>query len=71
MFMNDPDLVARYNYDAFVPEKFGPWLRFDASPPLGEVASDFPLWELDGAETRLSAVWSQHIYTVVEFGSFT
>ena len=69
--MNNSELVTKYNYDAFVPEKFGPWLRFDASPPLGEVAPDFPLWELDGAETRLSAVWSQHTYTVVEFGSFT
>ncbi len=26
--MEDHDLVARYNYDAFVPEKFGPWLNF-------------------------------------------
>ena len=69
--MNDSDLITRYNYDAFVPEKFGPWLRFDASPQLGEVAPDFPLWELDGTETGLSAVWSQHTYTVVEFGSFT
>jgi hypothetical protein len=69
--MNDSDLITRYNYDAFVPEKFGPWLRFEASPPLGEVAPDFPLWDLEGAETQLSAVWSQHTYTVVEFGSFT
>jgi hypothetical protein len=51
--------------------EFQPWLRFDASPPLGEVAPDFPLWDLEGAETQLSAVWSQHTYTVVEFGSFT
>jgi hypothetical protein len=50
--MNNSELVTKYNYDAFVPEKFGPWLRFDASPPLGEVAPDFPLWELDGAERR-------------------
>ena len=69
--MSDADLTTRYNYDSFVPEKFGPWLRFDASPPLGEVAPDFPLWELDGTETRLSAIWSQHTYAVVEFGSFT
>ena len=69
--MNDSDLITRYNYDAFVPENFQPWLRFDASPALGEAAPDFPLWELDGAETRLSAIWSRHTYTVVEFGSFT
>ena len=41
-------------------------------PKIGEKAPDFPLWQLeDGAETSLSAVWSSHMYTVVEFGSFT
>jgi hypothetical protein len=69
--MTEPDLIARYNYDAFVPEKFEPWLKFSASPPLGQVAPDFPLWGLDGGETRLSEIWSSHTYTVVEFGSFT
>lgn len=69
--MTDPELIIRYNYDAFVPEKFEPWLNFTASPPLGQVAPDFPLWELDGGETRLSTIWSRHTYTVVEFGSFT
>ncbi len=69
--MRDPDLLARYNYDEFVPEKFEPWLNFEASPPLGEAAPDFPLWDLDGRETSLSAVWSRYTYTVVEFGSFT
>lgn len=69
--MSDADLLSRYNYDAFVPEKFEPWMRFDASPPLGQSAPDFPLWQLDGTETRLSAIWSQHTYTIVEFGSFT
>ncbi len=69
--MNESDLMARYNYDAFVPEKFGPWLNFDASPPLGRPAPDFPLWRLDGSEMRLSDVWSAHAYSVVEFGSFT
>lgn len=68
--MND-DLLRRYNYDKFIPEKFEPWLNFDASPPLGDQAPDFPLWRLDGNETRLSAVWAQHKYTIVEFGSFT
>jgi hypothetical protein len=66
------DLIIRYNYDAFVPEKFQPWMRFDSSPPLGQRAPDFPLWKLkDRSETRLSEVWSTHKYTVVEFGSFT
>jgi hypothetical protein len=46
-------------------------VAFDTSPPLGQKAPDFPLWELDGSETRLSAVWSRHTYTIVEFGSFT
>jgi hypothetical protein len=69
--MRVPDILARYNYDEFIPEKFGPWLNFSASPPLGRPAPDFPLWDLDGAETRLSAVWTRHTYTVVEFGSFT
>lgn len=69
--MSDTDLLRRYNYAEFVPEKFKPWLNFEASPPLGVPAPDFPLWRLDGAETRLSEVWSGHAFTVVEFGSFT
>jgi len=69
--MSDSDLLSRYNYDAFVPEKFMPWMRFSESPPLGEPAPDFPLWQLDGTTTTLSAIWSSHTYTVVEFGSFT
>jgi hypothetical protein len=69
--MDDSDLISRYNYDEFVPSKFQPWMRFDASPPLGQPAPDFPLWTLDGSETRLSEVWSRYAYTVVEFGSFT
>lgn len=68
--MND-DLLARYNYDEFIPEKFEPWLNFEVSPPLGGQAPDFPLWRLDGSETRLSDVWAEHRYTIVEFGSFT
>ncbi|RME88564.1 MAG: hypothetical protein D6770_06710 [Anaerolineae bacterium] len=67
----DEDLLSRYNYDSFVPEKFGPWLNFENSPPLGEPAPDFPLWTLDGEETRLSTVWKDHLYTIIEFGSFT
>lgn len=69
--MPDDEFIARYNYDAFVPEQFEPWMNFAASPPLGQSAPDYPLWELDGMETRLSAVWSRHTYTIVEFGSFT
>lgn len=76
------DLRQRYNYDAFVPAKFEPWMQFDFSPSLGVRGPDFPLWQLDaegetaGAETmdaavRLHNVLAQHTYTVVEFGSFT
>ncbi len=69
--MTDGDLVRRYNYDEFIPAKFEPWMRFESSPPLGQSGPDFPLWDLDGTETRLSTVWSQNLYTIVEFGSFT
>lgn len=69
--MVQDDLVTRYNYDEFVPAKFGPWMRFHESPPLGRPAPDYPLWDPEGRETRLGAVWSQHAYTIVEFGSFT
>ncbi|MBZ0267026.1 hypothetical protein K8I85_02620 [bacterium] len=69
--MTDRDLLERYNYDAFVPEKFEPWMRFAESPPLAEPAPDFPLRTLDGAETSLAAQWKEHRHLVVEFGSFT
>ncbi|RMG90274.1 MAG: hypothetical protein D6706_19935 [Chloroflexi bacterium] len=69
--MSNSDLIKRYNYDEFTREKVLPWLNFEASPPLGQKAPDFPLWHLDGTETRLSEIWSQHLYTIVEFGSFT
>lgn len=65
------DLLSQYNYDAFVPEKFTRWMNFEASPALGKPAPDFPLWHLDGRETRLSKIWAESILTVVEFGSFT
>jgi hypothetical protein len=65
------DLLKRYNYDEFIPEKFEPWMRFDESPGLGQPAPDFPLWDLDGTQRILSETWSQHTYTIVEFGSFT
>jgi hypothetical protein len=69
--MAAPDVIRRYNYDAFIPETFRPWYNFEASPALGQPAPDFPLWHLDQSETRLSAIWSHHTYTIVEFGSFT
>ncbi len=65
------DLIERYNYDEFVPEKFMPWMRFGESPSVGDRAPDFPLWNLDGVETSLSEIWGANLYTVVEFGSFT
>ncbi len=69
--MHDPDLLSRYNYDEFVPAKFGPWQRFHESPPLGERSPDFPLWDLAAKETSLSEELSNHAFTIVEFGSFT
>lgn len=70
--MADNDLVIRYNYDEFVPEKFEQWLNFENSPPLGQEAPDFPLIRMeDEARVYLSDVWSTHVYTIVEFGSFT
>jgi hypothetical protein len=70
--MPDPDVIARYNYDEFTPEKVLPWLNFESSPGLGQRAPDFPLWQLeDGRQLRLSDLWSKHTYTIIEFGSFT
>ena len=69
--MTDSNLLAEYNYDEFIPAKFERWLNFQASPPLGEPAPDLPLWDLAENATRLSAIWSRHLYTVIEFGSFT
>jgi len=65
------DLIARYNYSEFTRDKVLHWLRFDESPVVGQRAPDFPLWHLDGSRTSLAEVWSNHAYTVVEFGSFT
>jgi hypothetical protein len=69
--MSNQNLVQRYNYDAFVPEKFEQWLNFDASPPLGQLVPDWTLWTLDENATSLHTIIAQSIYTVVEFGSFT
>ncbi len=63
--------VAAYNYDEFVEEKFGRWMRFDESPPLGEPAPDFPLTSLAGETVQLSDVWRDAAWSIVEFGSFT
>ena len=69
--MSEQDLTTRYNYDEFTPEKVLPWLSFEQSPPIGETAPSFPLWYLDGTATSLNDLWSSHVYTVIEFGSFT
>lgn len=77
-----PDLLRFLNVDGLLDEH-GPWestgrdvnralaIPYSHSPTLGAPAPDFPLWDLDGNETTLSAIWEQHTYTVVEFGSFT
>lgn len=69
--MSESSLVERYNYDVFIPDKFEPWLNFETSPPLGQAAPDYPLWNLDGELTSLSEIWKNNLYTIVEFGSFT
>ena len=69
--MTDSELLARYNYDEFKPEKVVHWINFQNSPLLGKNGPDFPLWDLDEQKTSLSQIWQQHLYTIVEFGSFT
>lgn len=69
--MDNTDLIAKYNYDSFVPENFEPWNQFDQSPPVGVAAPNFPLWDLEEHQTSLREIWFQNTYTVVEFGSFT
>lgn len=69
--MEKQEFINTYNYDAFTPAKVNRWMRFDESPPLGEKAPDFPLWNLEERATRLSTIWSRNTLTVVEFGSFT
>jgi hypothetical protein len=64
-------VYTRIAYDSFVPDNFMPWMRFDASPALGDPAPDFPLWDLEEREVNLSSLWSEHLYTIVEFGSYT
>jgi hypothetical protein len=69
--MDKKDLTTKYNYDSFIPENFGPWMRFEQSPSVGVPAPDFPLWDLDESQTSLGEIWAQKTYTIVEFGSFT
>ena len=69
--MTEPSLVERYNYDAFTPANFEPWMLFDSSPPLGVTAPDFPLWDLNGKEVHLAEIFAGHRFTLIEFGSFT
>jgi hypothetical protein len=71
MSNTNKELLEQYNYNEFVPAKFEPWMQFDQSPALGHLIPDFPLWDLDEKETSLKEILSNHLYTVVEFGSFT
>lgn len=65
------DVVERYNYDSFTQENVSPWMNYEASPPLGQVAPSFPLQTLSGDEQSLQGLWSAARFLVVEFGSFT
>lgn len=69
--MTDQKLTRAYNYDAFVPEKFEPWMNFSSSFPLGQTVPNFPLWRLDETQTSLLDQLRQNRLTFVEFGSFT
>jgi hypothetical protein len=70
--MQNDELTQRYNYASFIPENFEQWLNFEASPPIGQPAPDFPLWRLENQQqTSLQDVWKSNAFTVVEFGSFT
>ncbi len=65
------DLISHYNYDEFTHEKYSPWMRFDESPSIMSEAPDFPLWQPNGEEISLSAIWKEQRFLIVEFGSFT
>ena len=69
--MDKDDLISRYNYNSFTPQNFEPWMQFDNSPKVGVAAPDYPLWDLEENQINLSEIWSQNMYTIVEFGSFT
>jgi len=68
--VSEQDRISYYNYAMFGRQAFE-MLRWEHSPPIGRPAPDFAVWDLDGNETKLSDLWSQHTYTVIEFGSFT
>ncbi len=65
------DMIAKYNYDEFVDEKFERWMRFDESPRLGSPAPDHTLTTLDGHAVKLSDIRRKNVFTVIEFGSLT
>lgn len=69
--MENQEILTRYNYDEFIPEKFGPWMRWEEAPRAGTIGPDFPLWMLDGKETSLHSALKESLFTIVEFGSFT
>lgn len=68
---SDDKVIEQYNYDTFTRENLLRWTKSSDIPGVGEEAPDFPLWQMDGQKTSLSEIWSAHLYTVVEFGSFT
>lgn len=69
--MADTSSRSNYNYDSFVPENFEPLMRFQEAPRVEAKGLDFALWDLEGRESRLRALWEAQAYLVVEFGSFT
>ncbi len=68
--MTDQEILEKYNYDSFTPENFLPWMKFSESPSVGVPAPDFSLWSLDKEEIKLSDLWKQYDFLIVEFGSF-
>lgn len=69
--MGEKSLIEKYNYESFTPDNFQPWMRFDESPTLGKRGPTFTLLTLQEEKVRISDIWGEHLYTVVEFGSFT
>lgn len=70
--MDRQTLIETYHREAFVgPSEHAFPPNWATSPPLGKKAPDFPLFNLDLTETTLSTLWKSHLYTIVEFGSFT
>jgi hypothetical protein len=69
--MNRSHQIPQYNYTHFIPSDIVPFMAFDESPAIGSPAPDFPVWQLDGTPTKLSNIWTENLYTIIEFGSFT